>query len=141
VIGSAALATSLLAAQVLSAGTANAYDGPNGHHQWVQISTDGAPTWAAEMELYAAGQGYIYKWSHGKGSIPTTGGGQTWWFTANQSDFVEVWVDADEGIKDNKLDMIFNFGPGEADGHCFHINAVGKLKYTGDSNTGGCTPD
>lgn len=37
--------------------------------------------------------------------------------------------------------MTFTFEPGAPDGHCFHVDPVGKLRYTGDSDTGGCTPD
>lgn len=37
--------------------------------------------------------------------------------------------------------MVFSFEPGKPDGHCFHISPNGKLQYTGDSDTGGCTPD
>lgn len=140
VIGSAAVAASLLAAQVLSAGTANAYDGPDGHHQFVQISADGAAAWGAEMDLSASGQGLIHNWRYGMDSY-AVGGKQTWWFTANQGDIVEVWVYAQDGERQNKEDQVFSFGPGQPDGHCFHISAIGKLTYTGDSDTGGCTPD
>jgi hypothetical protein len=140
-IGSTAVAVSLLAVQVLPIGTANAFDGPNGHHQFVQISTKGAPTWGAHMDLYAAGSGEIvYSWNHGMDSW-AIGGKETWWFTANEGDHVSLHVFSDTAVSQETEDMLFVFGPDRADGHCLQIDEVGHLRYTGDSKTGGCNPE
>jgi hypothetical protein len=149
VTGSAALAASLLAVQALSAATAGAFEGPRGHHQFVQISTKGAPLWGARMKLLDNSGHAVYHWDHGYGDgdefLSASGGKQTWWFTAGEGSSVEVDVSAADGGdvmgENNKEARVFRFGPGKPDGHCFHISPNGKLKYTGDSDTGGCTPD
>ncbi len=91
------------------------------------------------MELWSGE--LVHSWSHGKGASAAVGGKETWWFTANPGDYVEVWVNSLDAQGENKEDKVFHFQPGDADGHCFTISAVGKLTYSGDSNTGGCTPD
>lgn len=143
VAATAALAASLLAVQSLSVGTAEAFDGPDWHHQFVQISTRDSPTWSAKMDLYDWQGNLVHTWRHGyrKGEVGAIGGKQTWWFTAGKGSRVEVHVVGLSLYTPGEERKTFWFEPGSPDGYCFHVTPLGDVNFTGDSNTGGCTPD
>jgi hypothetical protein len=140
--GLAAAAAALAALQLGTSGSAQAFDGPNGHHQFVQISTRGLPNWIAAMDLLDENGRLVYHWAHGENGW-ALGGKETWWFTAGTGAKAYVYVAAADGIglTKNELTKDFTYGPGAPDGQCFHINPGGSVSYTGDSATGGCTPD
>jgi hypothetical protein len=142
VIGLAAAAVALMVGQQMTAGSAAAFDGPSGHHQFVQISTREAPNWGAEMDLYDWQGNLVHSWEYGRDGWKM-GGSQTWWFTAGKGSRIEAYVTAADGIglTTNEVRKTFWIEPGSPDGYCFHVSPLGSVKYTGDSNTGGCTPD
>ena len=141
--GLAAGASVVSSASAAESGTVQqTFDGPDGHHQFVQISTRELPFWGASMVLYDWQGNQVYTWEYGLDGTES-GGKKTWWFTAGRGSRIEVLVGASDGIgfTKNEVRKTFWFEPGSPDGYCFHVNPMGSVSYTGDSNTGGCTPD
>jgi hypothetical protein len=132
--GAVAVAAAVAAGSTLTG--ASAFEGPRGHHQWVQFVTKGAPTWSAEMWLYDSKGKEVYYWNVDS----KVGGKETWWYT-RQGGYLTVRLSAKDGSLGWKHRPNFHISPTDADGHCFLIDKWGEMRYTGHSETHGCTPD
>jgi hypothetical protein len=137
-VGVAAVAVMVLAAQALSVVPAKAFTSPRGHHQFVQISSRGTPLWKATMQLYNRDGNLVYQWHRGY----RPGGKETWWFTVRDG-YVNVEVTGRTASGRSTEGYVFIYRPGNRapDGHCFHVEPLGYVKYMGDSTTEDCTPD
>jgi hypothetical protein len=131
--GAVAVAAALTAGSALNG--ASAFEGPRGHRQWVQIVTKGAPTWSAEMWLYGSDGKEYYHWK----VTDKIGGKETWWYSRNGGSLI-VRVSAKDEHLSWKHKKVY-IKPKDPDGHCFMVYVVGELYYTGDSKSGGCTPE
>jgi hypothetical protein len=117
-------------------GQASAADGPNGHHQWVQIVAKDNGGWSADMTLYDQNGKAVYTWHENPSGMNTK---QTWWYTSGNG-YVEGTInegDGEGGITPHSFR--FRYDHADADGNCWLI--TDSVRYTGDSKTGGCTPD
>jgi hypothetical protein len=106
-------------------GPAQAFDGPNGHQQFVQFNDKSASGWA-KMWLYDASGALVYQWDSGKHDA------QTWWYTRGGGHLhIEITT---------YKTFAWDIGPNDADGQCYLVPNNGTPRFTGDSATGGCTP-
>jgi hypothetical protein len=130
----AVTAAGLVIFAMSGAGPAQAFDGPNDHHQFVQFNNKFGGKIGAQMWLYDASGALVYHWDSGKHSA------QTWWYTRGGGHLhFEIKIYASGG---NVADThSWDIGPNDADGQCFLVpdNGTPPL-FTGDSATGGCTP-
>jgi hypothetical protein len=119
-------AASLVTVAMSGIGPARAFDGPNGHHQFVQFN-DKTYSVSAKMWLYDASGALVYQWD----SDPHDE--QTWWYTRGGGHVhIEIWT---------YKAFAWDIGPDDADGHCYLVPGTGDdPRFTGDSATGGCTP-
>ena len=98
-----------------------------GNRHFVLIATHGAPLWDAKAWLYDGHGNLVYKWSTGGKS-----GGRALWYFTNGGDGGHIYVKMGTvGWSNLLLDR----------DHCFLVQEFGHTRYTGDSVTGGCTPD
>jgi hypothetical protein len=108
------------------ASPAQAFDGPNGHHQFVRYNNKYEGSSHAQMWLYDAGGSLVYQWDS------RTHDAQTWWYTRGGG-HVHIEIT-------RKGTSSWDIGPTDADGQCYLVPKSGTPQFTGDSATGGCTP-
>jgi hypothetical protein len=136
-LAAGAVAVAAVVTAVTALDSASAYeqgDKRNPHHEWVQIVAKGAPTWSAEMWLYNSNGQEIHHWDVND----KVGGKETWWFT-RKGGSLRLRV----STKNKRLSWEhkeFSIKYNDPEGHCFLISSMGELRYTGNSETGGCTP-
>jgi hypothetical protein len=113
-------------------GPAQAFDGPNGHHQFVQYN-DKVGRSRARMWLYDANGTLVYQWDSGSHDA------QTWWYTRSGG---HLHIDITRIPVFGRVETwSWDIGPNDADGQCYLVPNSGAPRFTGDSATGGCTPD
>lgn len=136
-----AAGTAVLAVGLMGTNSApsSAFDGPNGHHQFLQIVAKGAPLWGATMDLIDADGNLVYHWEVGRSS-PKSGGKETWWYTANPGDTLKLYIATGSGVGLLDISDEWEVYAGQPDGDCWLIDPFGGISYTGDSDQG-CTPD
>lgn len=128
-----ALTTALVGVPAVSAQAAT----PGRH--FIQISTRGVPRWKAEAYLYNGAGKLVYPWANDDHWL-IGGGKETWWYNAgSDGGYIIVLVHGRNGKEGGSVvQEIFGKDKLYLD-HCFHIDPVGVVSYTGDSATGGCT--
>jgi len=87
------------------------------------------------MTLYDQNGNQVYTWHEQPSGMNAK---QTWWYTGGNG-YVQGTINEFNGAGDTIVHP-FRYNAGDADGHCWLITGTG-VRYTGDSNTGGCTPD
>jgi len=105
-----------------------------GDRHFIHIATHGAPLWGASAWLYDGKGKEVYKWNE-----RTKSGGRVFWEFTDGGDGGSLGVVIDGGNFTKELLRTSGL-PLDRD-HCFLVGAVGDVKYTGDSITGGCTSD
>jgi hypothetical protein len=125
----------VLAALTLTAGIAvvgsGSADAALGDKHFILISTHGSPTWNAHGKVTDSAGNEVQKFDQDKSN-----GGKVKW-DVTEIDGGKISVDINGGTGD---DFHMKDLPTDRD-HCFLINSAGTERYTGDSLTGGCTPD
>src|SRR5262249_44710085 len=110
------------------------FNGPNGHHQFVQITARGNKDWKADMTLLDGGGKTVYTWHV---AVPNSvDSQQTWWYTIG-SGHVEGMITQHPDGTDPILTP-FAYTADDADGHCISITA--NVQFSGDTNSGTCNP-
>jgi hypothetical protein len=117
------------------AGPAQAFDGPNDHHQFVRYNNKSSVISHVRMWLYDASGALVYKWRS------DTHDSQTWWYTrgGGHLTFEIKRYNPTNGVYIDTHS--WDIGPNDADGQCYLIPDGRDPRFTGDSATGGCTPD
>jgi hypothetical protein len=132
--GAVLLTAGVVSGAIAGVGPASAADGPNEHHQWVQIVAKNNGGWSADMTLYDQNGNQVYTWKKDPSGMNTK---ETWWYTGGNG-YVQGTINEYDG-EGGTIPHPFRYSPADADGHCWLITDT--VRYTGDSNTGGCTPD
>jgi hypothetical protein len=128
----ALLAVGTLATTLTTMGPASAFDGPNGHHQFVQVLSKYNVGWSVDMTLHDKDGRTVYVWHKDH----TQNYKETMWFTlgAGYADGTVVLASAPDG----SVSRSFHYTANDADGHCWVVDRQG-VQETGDTN-GNCTP-
>ncbi|HEY6795427.1 MAG TPA: hypothetical protein VI248_12190 [Kineosporiaceae bacterium] len=88
------------------------------------------------MALYDNANKKVYSWDAG----PKSGGKETWWYTPGEGARIQLEITGNTGIPGgSNVERTYTGNDLTVD-HCFLVQAAGHVKDTGDSATGGCTP-
>ncbi|HEY6797685.1 MAG TPA: hypothetical protein VI248_23670 [Kineosporiaceae bacterium] len=130
------LAVAGLTSTVSMIGSASAatFDGPNGHHQFLQIAAKESGSWTAHMTLHDSSGKTVYTWKENPRGMH---GKATWWYTLGGG-YVDGDITLSQGPDSPPTVYPFRYTADDADGHCWRVNWQGA-DYTGDTN-GSCTP-
>jgi hypothetical protein len=116
-------------------GPASAFDGPNGHHQFVRFVAKDWGSWSVDMTLYDKDGQTVYTWHK---TPHTMNSRETLWYTIGGGRIDGTIVEFN-GPDEPSTSHPFHYSADGADGHCWLIDWRGA-RETGDTN-GSCTPD
>ncbi|HEY6797838.1 MAG TPA: hypothetical protein VI248_24445 [Kineosporiaceae bacterium] len=128
----ALLTVGALVTALTTMGPASAFDGPNGHHQFVQVISKYNGGWTLDMALHDKDGRTVYTWH--KDHIQNYK--ETLWYTIGAG-YIDGTIVADNG--DQPIARPFHYTAKDADGHCWVVDRR-DVWLTGDTN-GNCTPD